>query len=234
MEEKLKHISQKINSIISPKKAENITLIAVSKSVGISLIKKAYELGIRNFGESKAQELREKAKILSCPDIKWHFIGTLQKNKVKYVVPVAELIHSVDSYELLIEINKEAIKYNKIQNCLLEFKTSDEETKSGIETKDEILEILANSKQLTNINIIGLMTISPFVDDTNIVRNSFQQLYNLRKELNSLGYNLPYLSMGMSGDYEIAIEEGANFIRIGTYIFGERDYSKSWREIINE
>lgn len=234
MEQEIKHIFERIKTIQSEEKSSDIQLIAVSKNVGINTIKKAYDLGIRDFGESRAQELNEKVKLLPYEDIRWHFIGSLQKNKVKYVVPVCFIIHSVDSFDLLEEINKYAIKNNKVQNCFLEFKTSFEETKSGIETKEELLEILNKSKDLSNVNITGLMTISPFVDDVNTIRKSFQQLYNLREELKQLGYYLPNLSMGMSGDYEIAIEEGSNYIRIGTYIFGERDYSKSWRETINE
>lgn len=234
MEQQVKHIFERIKNIQSEKKSSDIQLIAVSKNVGINTIKKAYDLGIRDFGESRAQELNEKVKLLPYDDIRWHFIGSLQKNKVKYVVPVCFIIHSVDSFDLLEEINKYAIKNNKVQNCFLEFKTSFEETKSGIETKEELLEILNKSKDLSNVNITGLMTISPFVDDVNTIRKSFQQLYNLREELKQQGYYLPNLSMGMSGDYEIAIEEGSNYIRIGTYIFGERDYSKSWRETINE
>lgn len=234
MEQEIKHIFERIKNIQSEKKSSDIQLIAVSKNVGINSIKKAYDLGIRDFGESRAQELNEKVKLLPYNDIRWHFIGSLQKNKVKYVVPVCFIIHSVDSFDLLEEISKYAIKNNKVQNCFLEFKTSFEETKSGIETKEELLEILNKSKELSNVNITGLMTISPFVDDTNIIRKSFQHLYNLREELKKQGFYLPNLSMGMSGDYEIAIEEGSNYIRIGTYIFGQRDYSKSWRETINE
>jgi hypothetical protein len=234
MEEKLQHITSLIRNIKSEKKQENITIVAVSKNVGINKIKEAYSLGIRNFGESRAQELVEKIKLIDYKDINWHFIGTLQKNKVKYVVPIAYLIHSVDSIELLEEINKQANKNNKIQNCLIEFKTSYEDSKAGIENFDELKTILNYAKELSNVKVIGLMTISPLTEDVDVIRQSFRKLYDIKAELNNLGYALTELSMGMSGDYGIAIEEGSTIVRIGTYIFGERDYTKSWRETLYE
>ena len=158
-------------------------------------------------------------------------IGTLQKNKVKYAVNAAELIHSVDSIELVEEINKRAEKIGKVQKILLEVKTSEEETKSGLETENEILSLVKRCSELKNIELKGLMTMAPLTEDANIIRKSFRDLRNLKDQINNKGYNLTELSMGMTSDFEIAIEEGATMIRIGSAIFGDRDYSKDWRQV---
>ena len=163
--------------------------------------------------------------------VTWHIIGTLQKNKVKYAVNAAELIHSVDSIELVEEINKRAEKISKVQKILLEVKTSEEETKSGLETENEILSLVKRCSELKNIELKGLMTMAPLTEDANIIRKSFRDLRNLKDQINNKGYNLTELSMGMTSDFEIAIEEGATMIRIGSAIFGDRDYSKDWRQV---
>ena len=208
----------------------DIKIIAVSKYFGVDSILEAKKCGLTDFGENRAQELVLKFERLQ-NEVIWHFIGTLQKNKVKYVVNSAELIHSVDSVELVEEINKRAEKIEKVQKILLEIKTSGEETKSGLETEIEILNLVKKCSELKNIKLTGLMTMAPLTDDVNIIRKSFRDLRNLKDKINNNGYNLTELSMGMTSDFEIAIEEGATMIRIGSAIFGDRDYSKDWRQI---
>lgn len=208
----------------------DINIIAVSKYFGIDSILEATKCGLTNFGENRAQELTLKFEKLGSK-VTWHFIGTLQKNKVKYVVNSAELIHSVDSVELVEEINKRAERIGKIQKILLEVKTSDEMTKSGLETESEIVSLVQRCSELKSIKLNGLMTMAPLTDDVNIIRKSFRDLRNLKDKINNKGFNLVELSMGMTSDFEIAIEEGATMIRIGSAIFGDRDYSKDWRQI---
>ncbi len=202
-----------------------ITLIAVSKNFGINEINEAYNAGVLNFGENKAQELDGKFQELGNKII-WHFIGNLQKNKVKYVVRSAEFIHSVTSLPLAEEINIRAEKLNKNQKVLIQVKTSDEESKSGITSEAEITELIFACKKFSSITPVGLMTMAPFTDDVNLIRKSFSDLRKLKDKLNAQGLGLKELSMGMTSDFEIAIEEGATMLRIGSAIFGERDYSK--------
>lgn len=208
----------------------DLKLIAVSKYFGLDAILEANALGLNDFGENRAQELTLKFEKLG-NSVTWHFIGTLQKNKVKYVVSSAEFIHSVDSMELLEEIDSRAQKLDKVQKILLEVKTSEEEAKAGITTEEETLKLVSRGAELKNIKLIGLMTMAPLTDDETIIRKSFKDLRNLKDRINNKGYNLTELSMGMTSDFEIAIEEGATMIRIGSAIFGERDYSKDWRQI---
>jgi pyridoxal phosphate enzyme (YggS family) len=198
-----------------------VKLIAVSKTFGTGEILKVYDEGLRDFGENKAQELYSKFEETG-DKITWHFIGHLQRNKVRFVVPAAAYIHSVDSLQLASEINKYAAKLNKVQKILLQVKTSYEESKSGIETKEELLDLARYCNEFTNIELTGLMTIAPFTEDSNIIRQSFRQLRKLKDDLNTAGFNFTELSMGMTADYEIAIEEGATMLRIGSAIFGER------------
>ena len=201
-----------------------ITLIAVSKTYGYESVLKAVNCGQKDFGENWAQELVEKYDFVP-KDVSWHFIGHLQTNKAKYVVPRAEFIHSVDSLKLAEEIAKIAQKQNKSQKILLEIKTSEEATKHGLTSEKEIEEIAGFCKENPNINLIGLMTMAPFTDDEKKVRQSFVQLRLLKDQLNGKGYGLKELSMGMTGDFELALEEGATMLRIGTAIFGTRNYS---------
>jgi len=230
--ENLNRLRERILQKCSELKREpdQIKLVAVSKYFGIKDITEAHRLGITDFGENKAQELRDKYELLG-DKVNWHFIGTLQKNKVKYVVNSASYIHSVDSTGLAEEINKQAIKLNKVQKILIEAKTSFEETKSGIAGEDEIFSLAGICKSLPNLKLIGLMTMAPFTDDEKIIRKSFSDLRNLKDKLNNQGMNLVELSMGMTSDFEIAIEEGATILRIGSAIFGERNYSKDWRQL---
>jgi len=209
---------------------EDITLVAVSKNFSAIEINDAFKEGIKNFGENKAQELIPKYNQLKDKVI-WHFIGHLQRNKVRFAIEAAEYIHSVDSLLIASEINKRAAKINKIQKVLLQVKTSEEETKSGMTEESEIFDLAEYCQEFPNVDLVGLMTISPFTDDQNLIRKSFSYLRNLKDELNSKGIKLKELSMGMTSDFEIAIEEGSTILRIGTAIFGERDYTKDWSEI---
>lgn len=209
---------------------EEIKLIAVSKFFGTDAIIEAKKASIKDFGENRAQELIMKFEKIG-NQVVWHFIGTLQKNKVKYAVKAAEYIHSVDSVELLEEINKRASSLNKVQKILLEVKTSYEETKSGLTNEEEIFRIAEGLKNFPNVNLVGLMTIAPLTDDENLIRKSFKDLRLLKEKMNKSEINITELSMGMSSDFEIAIEEGSTMLRIGSAIFGERDYSKDWRKL---
>lgn len=209
---------------------EEIRLIAVSKFFGTEAIMEANQLGIKDFGENKAQELRDKFEILG-NKVTWHFIGTLQKNKVKYAVKAAEFIHSVDSVLLANEINEQAKKLNKIQKILLEVKTSPEETKSGLVDEKDVVNVVSYCSTLSNIELVGLMTMAPLTEDEKIIRKSFSYLRNLKDRIIRNGFELKELSMGMTNDFEIAIEEGATMLRIGSAIFGQRDITKDRRQL---
>ena len=205
------------------RKMGEITMVAVSKQNSVESIIEAGEIGILDFGENRAPELKEKFEICS-KEIKWHFIGHLQTNKVKDVVPTAHLIHSVDSIKLAKEIDKRAANINKVQKILLEVNTSGEESKFGMKIDDQVYELANFSKGLKNVELVGLMTMAPYTSDEDIVRNSFRSLKDIFIKLNNDGFNLVELSMGMTNDFEIAIEEGATILRIGTAIFGSRKY----------
>lgn len=204
-----------------------IKLIAVTKNVHIDLIRKAVDIGLREFGENRVQEAREKIQDSRCKipdaDIHWHLIGHLQKNKAKVAVELFDLIQSVDSFELAEIISKQAESVNKTQRILLQVKLSDEESKYGI-SKDNIASLIERAGSLRGLKIEGLMTIPPFFDDAEKVRPYFRELRTLRDGLEKSGFKLPELSMGMSNDFEAAIEEGATMVRVGTAIFGERSY----------
>ena len=204
------------------------TLVAVSKTKPVEEIQALYDLGQRDFGENYVQELVEKSEALP-KDIRWHFIGHLQSNKVKYIAHFVHLIHGVDSEKLLSAINKQGEKLNKTISCLLQVHIAEEETKFGFdenELKDLISRIENKSYELTNVKITGLMGMGSFTDDKNKVRQEFHFLKKLFDEgsiLSTNNYQLSTLSMGMSGDYKIAIEEGSNMVRIGSLLFGERN-----------
>jgi len=229
--ENLKHLRERIAAKCAEFKRnpKEIKLVAVSKFFGLDAINEANQLGMTDFGENRAQELRDKYELLG-EKVTWHFIGTLQRNKVKYAVKAAAYIHSVDSATLADEINIQAQKLNKVQKILLEVKTSSEESKSGLTTESELLNLVKHCSTLQNVELVGLMTMAAYTDDTEIIRKSFIELRNLRDKINQNGFDLKELSMGMTNDYEIAIEEGATMLRIGSAIFGQRDTSKSWRE----
>lgn len=240
---------EKYNEILSSLTNKEI-LVAVSKIQPVESIKALYDMGQRDFGENYVQELLAKQEVLP-KDIRWHFIGHLQTNKVKYIAPFVHLIHGVDSEKLLNEINKQAVKNDRRIHCLLQVHIAEEETKFGFdegEVKDFITRIIANYTNLPagrqayeGADICGLMGMASFSDDENKVRSEFKKLHSIFKELNQLlqpvndGIEHPVpspstsnfqplnlLSMGMSGDYKIALEEGSNMIRIGSLIFGAR------------
>ncbi|MDF2590674.1 MAG: YggS family pyridoxal phosphate enzyme [Clostridia bacterium] len=206
---------------------EDITLVVVTKTVDPERINYAVDCGVSNLGENKVQEIVDKYETVS-KNVKWHLIGHLQTNKVKYIIDKVELIHSVDSVKLAEEISKRAEKYDITKDVLVQINVAEEETKFGIGL-DEAVDFVKSISEFDNIRIKGLMTIAPYSEDPEGVRLVFRQLKEKFDELSKL--NLPntdmkYLSMGMSNDYHIAIEEGANIIRVGTAIFGKRNYNK--------
>lgn len=210
---------------------ENVTLVAVAKTKPAESIRELYDAGQLEFGENKVQELVSKYEVLP-KDIQWHLIGHLQKNKVKYIAEFVHLIHSVDNLDLLKEINKQGAKHNRIIDCLLQIKIAEEDSKFGMEA-DLAEQILSDYKtEFPNVAIIGLMGMATFTEDETQIRNEFKYLKSIFDKLNSRhpepveGQNseLTILSMGMSGDYKIAVEEGSTMVRVGSSIFGERDY----------
>ena len=197
----------------------SVTIVAVTKVFPVEKIIEANNAGIFDIGENFVQELREKKDKVTNERVRWHFIGHLQKNKVKYIAPWIHLIHSVDSLELAMEINKRAEQSNRIIDILLEVHTTDEETKNGIQP-EETITIAKEIQKLKNLKLNGLMTMGPLSDNAEDARPSFRTLRELITELRNNGIETQHLSMGMSGDYEIAIEEGSNMIRLGRAIFG--------------
>lgn len=202
---------------------DEITLIAVTKTQPIEAIIDVLNAGIVDFGENKAQELKSKAEAFTSP-VRWHYIGHLQTNKVKYVIDHAEYIHSVDSIKLAEEINLRAEKIGKIQKILLEVNVSGEDAKFGLRNKNDILSITNFCRNSGSLKLCGLMTMAPYTDDLEVIRDCFRKTKEMFYWLNEEGLKLEHLSMGMTNDYEIAIEEGATMLRIGTAIFGEREY----------
>jgi pyridoxal phosphate enzyme (YggS family) len=216
-------------SIQQELEAKQVTLVAVSKIQPVEAILKLYELGQRDFGENYVQELVDKQSQLP-NDIHWHFIGHLQSNKVKYIAPFVHLIHGVDSLKLLKEINKEAAKNNRTIDVLLQVHIAQEETKFGLD-EEELNLIISEFENLrmTNVKVCGLMGMASFSDDLEKVRGELRSLKTLFDKYSSLSIancQLSILSMGMSGDYKMAIEEGSNMVRIGSLLFGERNYVK--------
>ena len=217
----------KYKEVVSQLAPKNVQLVAVSKIQSIEDIEKMYNLGQRDFGENYVQELLEKEQALP-KDIKWHFIGHLQRNKVKYIAPFVHLIHGVDSIELLKEINKQGKKAGKRINCLLQIHIAQEETKFGMnehELEEAISSITTSSDQFKNVFVQGLMGMASFSDDLEKVRSEMRmlkQLYDQYASVDTPGCKFSILSMGMSGDYTLAIEEGSNMVRIGSLLFGAR------------
>lgn len=204
---------------------EKVELIAVTKTHGIDIIKEAIELGITDIGENKVQEFTTKYEKLG-NDVNFHMIGTLQSNKVKYIYDKAKLIHSLDRLSLAKEIERKAQTSNIIVNCLVQVNISNEESKGGVSFSEteKFIESLLDFK---NLKIVGLMGIAKNTDDLSEIRDSFRRLYNLKEKIkkqNIEELEMKYLSMGMSSDFEMAIEEGSNMVRIGSSIFGKRDY----------
>ena len=225
--ENMNRVENRIDSACkrSGRDRQGVTLIAVSKTKPISMLMEAYDCGCRHFGENKVQELVEKYERMP-KDIKWHMIGHLQRNKVKYIIDKAYLIHGVDSLKLAEEINKEAVKKNITAHILVEVNIAGEETKFGTSAK-EAMELVQEISRLPSIRVEGLMTIAPYVENPEKNRVYFRSLYQLsvdisRKNIDNVNMNV--LSMGMSNDFEVAIEEGATIVRVGTNIFGKRHY----------
>ena len=211
--------------IIKATLPKNVTLIAVSKTKPLEDLQEAYNDGQRIFGENRIQEMAEKYELLP-KDIKWHMIGHLQSNKVKYMAHFVDLIHGVDKFSTLKEINKQAKKHDRVIHCLLQAKIAEEDSKFGL-SFDEIENILASEKlkDLVNIKIVGLMGMATFTDDKQQLHKEFSSLKNLFDKLKTDNQNLKTLSIGMSGDYLIAIENGSTMIRVGSSIFGKRNYN---------
>lgn len=219
--ESVKKSCQKANRPV-----EDVTLIAVSKTKPVQLLMEAYECGCRHFGENKVQELVKKYEIMP-GDIKWHMIGHLQRNKVKYIVDKVCMIHSVDSLRLAEEISREAAKKNVTVSILIEVNMAGEETKFGVRPEDTE-SLIRSISRLPNIHIEGLMTIAPYVEEPEKNRCHFSGLRQLAVDITSKNIDnvtMNVLSMGMTGDYTVAIEEGATCVRVGTGIFGERQYA---------
>ena len=201
----------------------NTTLVAVSKTKPASDIEELYTLGQRDFGENYVQELVEKETQLP-KDIRWHFIGHLQSNKVKYIAPFVHLIHGVDSLSLLKEINKQAAKHNRIINCLLQVHIAQEETKFGFDIHE--LNELNELSELKNVAVVGFMGMASFTNDMQKVRSEFKNLKEAFNKFEIRNSKFEILSMGMTADYKIAIEEGSTMVRIGSMLFGAREHNK--------
>ncbi|MFP4193714.1 MAG: YggS family pyridoxal phosphate-dependent enzyme [Desulfobacterales bacterium] len=224
--ENIRRIQKRIdNAALScGRNPEGVKLVAVTKTVEPERIGNAVDAGLNCFGENYIQEARQKAEALADFDISWHFIGHLQSNKAKYAVPIFDLIHSVDSFKLASEIDRQAEKHGRIQNILIQVNLGQEQSKSGI-TEKEAVGLARQISELENLSIRGLMTMPPFFDQPEKARPFFRKLALLRDKIS--GENIPgvepkELSMGMTGDFEVAIEEGATLVRIGTALFGER------------
>lgn len=219
-------IKENINEILSKLENTEAKLIAVTKTHPLEKLQILYDLGFKTFGENRVQELAEKQEKLP-KDIEWHLIGTLQKNKVKYIAPFVSMIHSVESFSLLKEINKRAAQNERIIDCLLQMHIAEEDTKFGLDEK-ELYEILENEelKSFENIKLVGLMGMATFTENENQVRSEFKKLKTLfdkiKSNYNTENIDFKELSMGMSGDYPIAIEEGTTLVRVGSAIFGSR------------
>jgi len=221
-------VADNIQHFVEEEIPSHIKLIAVSKTKPVETILDAYNAGYRVFGENKVQELLEKYEELP-KDIEWHMIGHLQSNKVKYIAPFVAMIHGVDKFKLLKVINKEGRKNNRKIDCLLQFHIAKEETKFGLDL-DEAKEFLVSPEynDLEHVNVRGVMGMASFTENTDLIRNEFKELVYIFNELKKQYFqnkeNFSKISMGMSNDYRIAIEEGANIIRIGSLLFGPRNY----------
>ncbi len=229
LEENYKKVQDNITEacIKSGRNPEEVTLIAVSKTKPLSDIETLINYGVTEFGENKAQELSEKFQNVSKP-VNFHMIGHLQTNKIKYIIDKACLIHSVDSVHLAEAINKEAAKRNLIADILIEVNIAHEESKFGI-TEDDLEDMLNEIKSYSNIRVKGLMTIAPFVENPEENRGYFRKMYQLLLDIKSKNIDnvhMDILSMGMTNDYIVAVEEGATMVRVGTGIFGERNYNR--------
>lgn len=215
-------------AIRSGRNPEDITVIAVSKTVDADRAREAVEGGLINLGENRVQELVSKYEQLSDIEVKWHLIGHLQKNKVKYIIDKTVLIHSVENLELANEINKRALQHNITANILIELNIGEEESKFGI-GEENVYEFVKSMEQFENIKVLGLMTVAPFSENPEDVRWVFKKMKEIFDKISGMklkNTEMKFLSMGMTNDFEIAIEEGANIVRIGTAVFGARKYKE--------
>jgi pyridoxal phosphate enzyme (YggS family) len=220
--EVLKRISH--SCMRSGRSPEGAELVAVSKTVGIKKIQEGIDAGLRTFGENRVQEAVKKIEhFKENPGIKWHFIGTLQKNKAKKAVEIFDVIESVDSMELLEKIDKYAFEAGKVQKIFIQVKLSLEDSKHGA-APVYVLDLVSRAEELDNVDVQGLMTIPPYFEDVEEARPYFRRLREMQADLADKGFEIRNLSMGMSNDYEVAIEEGATLVRVGNAIFGERIY----------
>ena len=230
LKENLDHVEEEIRKACerSGRSREEVTLIAVSKTKPVSMLEEAYGLGVREFGENKVQELVEKYDALP-EDIEWHMIGHLQRNKIKYIIGKAALIHSVDSLRLAEAIDKEAAKQNTAARILIEVNVAREESKFGL-MPEAVPEFVDKVSEFAHLKVEGLMTIAPFVENPEENRPIFAYLRKLSVDIakkNAHNTNMSVLSMGMTNDYQVAVEEGATMVRVGTGIFGERSYAQT-------
>ncbi|MCR5271703.1 MAG: YggS family pyridoxal phosphate-dependent enzyme [Lachnospiraceae bacterium] len=228
LKENLKDVEQNIKNACAKagRERDSVTLVAVSKTKPVDMLKEIYDEGVRDFGENKVQEIVAKRENMN-DDVRWHMIGHLQRNKVKYIIEDVTMIHSVDSYRLAEEINVQAKKVNRIVPILIEVNIAGEDTKFGVRA-DETLQLVEEIAPLENVKIEGLMTIAPMVDDPEDNRKWFKALRQMSVDIaekNIDNVSMNELSMGMTGDYCVAIEEGATLVRVGTGIFGARNYS---------
>lgn len=223
----IENINEKIADILirTGRDRDSVTLIAVTKNVDVDMINNAIDLGIRDIGENRVQEMEKKYEVIG-NKVNYHMIGHLQKNKVKNIIGKTKLIHSLDRISLASEIDKKAKMNNLIVDVLIQVNASEEETKFGLKVS-QVLPFVEDVLEFNNIRIRGLMTIAPYTDDKVIIRDVFRTMYKLKDKIISNNYedlSIDYLSMGMTNDYEIAIQEGSNMIRVGTGIFGRRNY----------
>ena len=230
LKENLEEVEEKIAKACehAGRAREEVTLIAVSKTKPIEMLQEIYDEGIRDFGENKVQELTEKYEVMP-KDMKWHMIGHLQRNKVKYIVDKVTLIHSVDSLRLAETISREAEKKGVTVPILIEVNIAGEETKFGLSSKEEVISLTEQIAALPNLSVKGLMTVAPPVKDPEENRPFFREIRQLSVDItnkNIDNVSMEILSMGMTNDYTVAIDEGATMVRVGTGIFGARDYSK--------
>lgn len=227
LKDQLQEVEKRIQAACdrAGRKREEVTLIAVSKTKPVETLQEVYDLGVRIFGENKVQELTAKYEALP-KDIHWHMIGHLQTNKVKYIIDKAELIHSVDSLKLAETIEKEAAKHDLIADILVEVNVAEEESKFGMKM-EEVIPFVEKVSAFPHVRVRGLMTIAPFVEDPEENRSIFADLHKLYIDIKKKNHDndtVSVLSMGMTNDYEVAIEEGATMVRVGTGIFGARNY----------
>lgn len=228
LKDQLKEVEERIQAACdrAGRSRSEVTLIAVSKTKPVPVLQEAYDLGVRVFGENKVQELTEKYEVLP-DDIQWHMIGHLQTNKVKYIIDKVDLIHSVDSMKLAETIEKEAAKKDLTARILIEVNVAEEESKFGLKV-DEVIPFIEKIATFPHLRVSGLMTIAPFVENPEENRPIFANLHKLSVDIekkNIDNVNVSILSMGMTNDYEVAIEEGATMVRVGTGIFGARNYA---------